>query len=107
MSSRAARKTDVGKATLIGFICLMLIYVGASVLPYGTLSSAEVAALDYPALVYVFSSMAPGWGGPFISIAISISILALAVFHHPARRDDFRNGRLQAAAGLVGQAEQP
>ena len=60
VSSRAARKTDVGKATLIGFICLMLIYV---------------AALEYPALVYVFSSMAPGWGGPFISIAIIISIL--------------------------------
>lgn len=75
VSSRAARKTDVGKATLIGFICLMLIYVGASVLPYGYMSSTGVAALDYPALVYVFSSMAPGWGGPFISIAIIISIL--------------------------------
>lgn len=75
VSSRAARKTDVGKATLIGFICLMLIYVGASVLPYGYMPSSEVAALDYPALVYVFSSMAPGWGGPFISIAIIISIL--------------------------------
>lgn len=75
VSSRAARKTDVGTATLIGFICLMLIYVGASVLPYGYMSSTEVAALDYPALVYVFSSMAPGWGGPFISIAIIISIL--------------------------------
>ena len=75
VSSRAARKTDVGKATLIGFICLMLIYGGASVLPYGYMSSTEVAALDYPALVYVFSSMAPGWGGPFISIAIIISIL--------------------------------
>lgn len=75
VSSRAARKIDVGKATLIGFICLMLIYVGASVLPYGYMSSTEVAALDYPALVYVFSSMAPGWGGPFISIAIIISIL--------------------------------
>ena len=75
VSSRAARKTDVGKATLIGFICLMLIYVGASVLPYGYMSSTEVAALAYPALVYVFSSMAPGWGGPFISIALIISIL--------------------------------
>ena len=75
VSSRAARKTDVGKATLIGFICLMLIYVGASVLPYGYMSSTEVAALAYPPLVYVFSSMAPGWGGPFISIAIIISIL--------------------------------
>ncbi|MEE0704750.1 MAG: basic amino acid/polyamine antiporter [Adlercreutzia sp.] len=75
VSARAARKSDVGKATLIGFICLMAIYVGASVLPFGYMPYTEIAALDYPALLYVFESMAPGWGGPFISIAIIISIL--------------------------------
>ena len=74
VSSRAAKKTDVGKATVIGFLCLMVIYVGASVLPYGYMPFEEVAALDYPALLYVFDSMAPGWGGAFISIAIIISI---------------------------------
>ena len=31
--------------------------------------------IEGASLVYVFSSMAPGWGGPFISIAIIISIL--------------------------------
>lgn len=75
VSARAARKNDVGKATLIGFLCLMAIYVGASVLPFGYMPYTEIAALDYPALLYVFESMAPGWGGPFISIAIIISIL--------------------------------
>ena len=74
VSSRAAKKTDVGKATVIGFLCLMVIYVGASVLPYGYMPFEQVAALDYPAMLYVFDSMAPGWGGAFISIAIIISI---------------------------------
>lgn len=75
MSSRAARKSDVGKATVIGLICLLAIYIGCSVLPYGYMPYSEIAQLDYPAMLYVFEDMAPGWGGAFISIAIIISIL--------------------------------
>lgn len=75
MSSRAARKSDVGKATVIGLACLLAIYIGCSVLPYGYMPYTEIAQLDYPAMVYIFEDMAPGWGGAFISIAIIISIL--------------------------------
>ncbi|MEA5021148.1 MAG: basic amino acid/polyamine antiporter [Gordonibacter sp.] len=75
MSSRAKKKSDVGKATVIGLICLLLIYIGASVLPYGYLPYTEIAAMDYPAMLYVFDAMAPGWGGAFVSIAIIISVL--------------------------------
>lgn len=74
MSSRARKKSDVGKATVIGLVCLLVIYIGASVLPYGYMSYTEVAQLDYPAMLYVFDSMAPGWGGAFISVAIIIAI---------------------------------
>lgn len=75
MSSRARKKSDVGKATVIGLICLLLIYISASVLPYGYMPYTEIAAMNYPAMLYVFDSMAPGWGGAFISIAIIISVL--------------------------------
>lgn len=75
MSSRARKKSDVGKATVIGLICLLLIYISASVLPYGYLPYTEIAAMNYPAMLYVFDSMAPGWGGAFISIAIIVSVL--------------------------------
>ena len=75
MSSRARKKSDVGKATVIGLICLLLIYISASVLPYGYLPYTEIAAMNYPAMLYVFDSMAPGWGGAFISIAIIISVM--------------------------------
>lgn len=74
MSSRARKKSEVGRATVIGLVCLLVIYVGASVLPYGFLSYTEIAHLDNPAMLYVFDRMAPGWGGPFISIAIIIAI---------------------------------
>ncbi|WP_102378156.1 basic amino acid/polyamine antiporter [Raoultibacter timonensis] len=75
MSSRARRKSDVGKATVIGLICLLAIYVCASVLPYGYMPYTEIAAMNYPAMLYVFESMAPGWGGAFVSIAIIISVM--------------------------------
>ncbi len=75
MSSRARKKSDVGKATIIGLICLLLIYICASVLPYGYLPYTEIAAMNYPAMLYVFDAMAPGWGGAFISIAIIISVM--------------------------------
>lgn len=74
MSSRAEKKSDVGKATIIGMICLLVIYISASILPYGFMSYTEVAQLDYPAMLYVFDAMAPGWGGAFISIAIIIAV---------------------------------
>lgn len=73
VSSRARKASDVGKATMIGLGILLVVYVGCSLLPYGFMSFDEVAALDYPALVYVFEEMAPGWGGALISLGIIIS----------------------------------
>lgn len=74
MSSRANKKSDVGKATVIGMVVLLLIYICASVLPYGYMPYTEVAALDYPAMLYIFDQMAPGWGGTFMSVAIILAV---------------------------------
>ncbi len=74
MSSRANKKSDVGKATVIGMVVLLLIYICASVLPYGYMPYTEVAALDYPAMLYIFNQMAPGWGGAFMSVAIILAV---------------------------------
>lgn len=75
MSKRAARKSDVGRATIIGLIVLLILYVGASVLPYGVLPYEQLVAAPSPATITVFEQMAPGWGGTFISVAIIISVL--------------------------------
>ncbi len=75
VSRRAARREDVGKATIMGILSLLFLYVCASVLPYGYMNYIEVAKLNDPALLYVFNHMIPGVGGTFISIAIIISIL--------------------------------
>ena len=75
VSHRAKRPSDAGKATIIGIIVLLVVYIGASILPYGYMPYTEVAALDKPAVLWVFNKMLPGVGGAFISIAIVISIL--------------------------------
>ena len=75
MSARAERKSDVGKATVIGTITLLVLYIGASILPYGVMPYEELVAAPSPATITVFEHMAPGWGGTFISAAIIISVL--------------------------------
>ncbi len=75
VSRRAKHRKDIGKATVIGILTLLFLYICASVLPYGYMNYIEVGELDDPALLYVFNHMIPGVGGTFISIAIIISIL--------------------------------
>ncbi len=75
LSSRAKSRRIAGRSTLIGVSCLLLIYVLASILPYGYLSRAELVQMKQPAMVYIFEEMVGQWGGSFISIGLLISIL--------------------------------
>ncbi len=75
MSKRAEKQSDVGKATIIGLIALLVMYVLFSILPYGVLSAEELAALDNPAAASLFAIIAPGWGGAFLNVAVIISVL--------------------------------
>lgn len=75
LSSRAKKKSDAGKATLIGLCGLLFIYVLASVLPYGYLDRQTLAAMNQPAMVYIFKDMVGSWGGAIISIGLIISTL--------------------------------
>ena len=74
ISSRAKSKAEAGQATVIGLIALLVIYIGVSVLPFGYMDYTEIAQLPKPAMIYVFDSMAPGWGGAFITIAMIVSV---------------------------------
>lgn len=75
LSSRAKSKNDAGRATIIGIISLLVIYVLASVLPYGYLSQNELAKINQPAMLYIFQDMVGKWGGAFISVGLIIAIL--------------------------------
>ncbi|GAK30283.1 arginine/ornithine antiporter [Weissella oryzae SG25] len=75
MASRARRKKDVGRATVIGILSLIAIYLVVSMIPYGYLPQSELVNMDSPALVYIFGRMVGGFGGAFISIGLILSIL--------------------------------
>ncbi len=75
LSSRAKSKTDAGKATIIGIVCLLIIYVLASVLPYGYMTQSQLAKIDQPAMLYIFEDMVGQWGGIFIAVGLIIAIL--------------------------------
>lgn len=75
MAGRAKKKSDAGRATIIGLLALLAIYVVVSFLPYGYLTQNELLEVNHPALLYLFESMTGPLGGAFISIGLIISIL--------------------------------
>lgn len=75
MASRAKKKSDAGKATIIGLVSLLIIYMVVSILPYGYLSLEQLRGMQHPALLYLFESMTGRLGGAFISVGLIISIL--------------------------------
>lgn len=74
LGHRAERKSDVSRATILGCTALLIIYVAASILPYGFLTREELMALGSPSMPYIFEKVVGPWGGAFISGGLIISI---------------------------------
>lgn len=74
LGSRAERKSDVSRATILGCTALVIIYVAASILPYGYLPREELMQLGSPSMPYIFQHAVGPWGGAFISGGLVISI---------------------------------
>lgn len=74
LGHRAERKSDVSRATILGCTALVIIYVAASVLPYGYLTREELMQLGSPSMPYIFQTVVGPWGGAFISGGLIISI---------------------------------
>ncbi|WP_042355129.1 arginine-ornithine antiporter [Bacillus rubiinfantis] len=75
LSSRAKKKSDAGKATVLGLLGLLVIYVFASIIPYGIMSQEEIASLQQPSIAYIFKEVVGPWGAAFINIGLIISLL--------------------------------
>lgn len=75
LSSRAKDKKDVGKATIIGLIGTLIIYILICVLSMGIMSRPEIASLDNPSMAYVLESVVGKWGSIVINGGLIISVL--------------------------------
>lgn len=73
-SARAARRSDVGRATVIGFLGALGIYVLVSLLSTGILSQPELAGLKVPSMAGVLEPLVGRWGASLVNLGLMISV---------------------------------
>lgn len=75
LSARAKRASDVGKASLTGFIGLLALYVLVAVLSMGVLPAEQLAQLKNPQLAQILELVIGPWGARIVNVGVIISIL--------------------------------
>ena len=74
-SSRAEKRSDVGKATVIGFVTVLLFLVLVNVLSLGIMTQPELAKLQNPSMAAVLEHVVGHGGAVLISVGLIISLL--------------------------------
>lgn len=74
-SERAKSRTDVGRATILGFVSVLALLLAVNILSYGIMSRPELAGLDDPSLAGVLQAAVGAWGAKFIALGLIISLL--------------------------------
>ncbi len=74
-SRYAKRRSDVGVATILGFVGVLLLMMMVTVLSYGVMPRSDIAALRNPSVAGVMESMVGAWGTGFISVGLIVSVL--------------------------------
>jgi len=77
LSGRARNPADVGKATLLGFLVALLLYILLSVMPFGFMTQAELSTVANPSTAGVLEHVvgAP-WGSWLMNVGLIVSVLA-------------------------------
>ncbi len=96
--SRFARKReDVGRATVIGFLSVLAVFMLVTLSSYGVLPQSELAAVAQPSMASVLESIVGHWGSIFIRVGVILSVLgaylawtlmAAEILYIPAKTDD-------------------
>lgn len=76
LSGRAQSQAVVGRATLLGFLGCLGLYILLSVLPFGYLSQPQLAAVANPSTAGVLEKIVGAWGAWVMNIGLIIAILA-------------------------------
>lgn len=76
LSNRAKSQSAVSKATLLGFLGCLVIYMGLSLLPFGFLSQAEIAAVANPSTAGVLEKVVGPWGAWMMNIGLLVAVLS-------------------------------
>jgi arginine:ornithine antiporter / lysine permease len=71
----AKKRSDVGKATILGFIGVTAVMVLVTLLPYAVLQRAAIAGMRQPSMAGVLESVVGPWGAIFVSAGLIVSVL--------------------------------
>ena len=71
----AQKRSDVGTATILGFVGVTGLMVAITLLPYATATRAAIAGVQQPSLAGALELVVGHWGAVFISIGVLVSVL--------------------------------
>src|SRR5699024_12592323 len=74
-SRYAKKREDVGKATVLGFLSVLSIFMLVTLASYSVMPQPEIAATRQPSMVGLFEHVVGDWGEVFISAVVLISVL--------------------------------
>jgi len=74
-SRYAKERSDVGKATILGFIGVTALMVLVTMLPYAVLQRADIAGMRQPSMAAVLEAVVGHWGAVFVSLGLIVSVL--------------------------------
>lgn len=70
-----ASNSDIGKATVLGFLSVLSVFVLVTMVSYGAMPQADLEAATPPSTATVFESMVSNWGEIFAKVGVVISVL--------------------------------
>ena len=74
LSARAKKSSDVGKASVMGFVGLLAIYVMVAVLSLGVMPANEIAQLENPQLAGILEAAVGPWGATLVNLGVILSL---------------------------------
>ncbi len=78
-SKHAAKRKDVGRATVFGFAGVLALLLLVTLLSYGLMAQAKLAGVPDPSMAGVLESQVGSWGAAFISIGLVVSLLGALI----------------------------
>jgi arginine:ornithine antiporter/lysine permease len=73
-SARAKQRSDVGRATLAGFLICLLLLMAVSLLSMGIMTQPELAALKNPSMAPVLEKVVGRWGALLVYLGLIVSV---------------------------------
>ncbi|WP_413353716.1 basic amino acid/polyamine antiporter [Microbacterium sp. 1P06AB] len=74
-SRHARRRSDVGRATVLGFLSVLAVFASVTIVSYGILPRGQLAALRQPSMGGVLEQAVGGWGAVFVAVALIVAVL--------------------------------